>query len=105
FGNTTISGATNSNAFQYTGRENEGNGLYFYRARYYSPKLGRFISEDPLGFEGSGLNFYSYVSNDPINFVDPFGLTATETMTGPTEAEIAAAVASAAAQIAQYRVW
>ena len=102
FGNTTVSGVGGSNGFQYTGRENERNGLYFYRARYYSPMLGRFISEDPVGFEGSGLNFYSYVSNDPTNFVDPFGLTATETMTGPTEAEIDAAVASAAAQMAKY---
>jgi len=54
FGNTTASGAVNANQFQYTGRENEGDGLYFYRARYYSPLLGRFINEDPLGFAGSG---------------------------------------------------
>ncbi|MGZ4828196.1 MAG: RHS repeat-associated core domain-containing protein, partial [Candidatus Angelobacter sp.] len=46
FGNTSVTGAANSNAFQYTGRENEGNGLYFYRARYYSPLVGRFINED-----------------------------------------------------------
>jgi RHS repeat-associated protein len=57
FGNTTASGAAGSNPLQYTGRENEGNGLYFYRARYYSPWLGRFISEDPLGFSGSGQTF------------------------------------------------
>jgi len=53
---------------------NEGNGLYFYRARYYSPLLGRFINEDPLGFAGSGPNFYAYVGGDPIDFSDPFGL-------------------------------
>jgi len=81
FGNTTVSGTTSSNAFQYTGRENEGNGLYFYRSRYYSPMLGRFINEDPLGFEGSGPNFYSYVFDNPINLVDPFGLS---TVTAPT---------------------
>jgi len=75
FGNTTVSGATNSNEFQYTGRENEGNGLYFYRARYYSPALGRFISEDPLGFAGSDINVYSYVGNNPISRVDPSGLS------------------------------
>lgn len=74
FGNTTVSGAANSNAFQYTGRENEGNGLYFLRARYYSPLLGRFVNEDPLGFAGSGPNFYAYVGDDPIDFSDPFGL-------------------------------
>ena len=38
-----------TNPFQYTGRENDATGLYYYRARYYSPTLRRFISEDPLG--------------------------------------------------------
>lgn len=74
FGVTTASGAANSNTFQYTGRENEGNGLYYYRARYYSPLFGRFISEDPLGFAGSGPNFYAYAFNSPANFVDPSGM-------------------------------
>lgn len=76
FGNTTSSGTANSNVFQYTGRENEGNGLYFYRDRYFNSVLGRFINEDPLGFAGSGLNFYAYVFNNPTNLVDPFGLDA-----------------------------
>ena len=76
FGNTTVSGFTNTNEFQYTGRENEGNGLYFYRNRFYSPLLSRFISEDPLGFTGSGPNFYSYVFDSPTNLVDPYGLSA-----------------------------
>ena len=76
-----MAGAANLNAFQYTGRENEGNGLYFYRARYYSPLLGRFVNEDPLGFEGSGPNFYAYVFDNPTNLTDPFGLS---TMTAPT---------------------
>src|SRR5882724_9459702 len=73
FGNTTASGAASNNLSQYTGRENEGNGLYFYRARYYSPLLGRFVSEDPLGFS-AGINFYSYVADDPIDFMDPSGM-------------------------------
>jgi RHS repeat-associated protein len=82
FSNTTLSGATNANAFQYTGRENEGNGLYFYRARYYSPQLGRFINQDPMGFAGSGPNLYAYTGNSPTNFSDPFGLQTVTT--GPT---------------------
>jgi RHS repeat-associated protein len=59
---------------QYTGRENDGaTGLYYYRARYYSPQLGRFISEDPVGLAG-GANYYAYVGGDPIGRLDPLGL-------------------------------
>ncbi len=65
--------ATLNNPFQYTGRENDGNGLYYYRARYYSPKLGRFTQEDPLGL-GDGPNPYAYVHGDPISRTDPTGL-------------------------------
>ena len=60
-------------SFQYTGRENDTNGLYFYRARYYDPQIGRFISEDPIRFSG-GINFYAYVLDDPIGKRDPNGL-------------------------------
>jgi RHS repeat-associated protein len=74
FGNTTMSGAASGNPLQYTGRENEGNGLYFYRTRYYSPALGRFVNEYPLRFSGSGPTFYSYVFDNPTNLVDPSGL-------------------------------
>jgi RHS repeat-associated protein len=48
FGMTTATGAPAANAFQYTGRENDGTGIYYYRARYYHPGLQRFLSEDPL---------------------------------------------------------
>lgn len=61
------------NPYQFTGRELDASGLYFYRARYYHPGMGRFISEDPLHLNG-GLNFYAYVGGDPINRVDPLGL-------------------------------
>lgn len=74
FGNTTITG-TSSNPYQYTGRENDGVGIYFYRARYYSPALQRFLSEDPLQF-ATGPNFYQYAFNDPVAFEDPIGLSA-----------------------------
>jgi RHS repeat-associated protein len=73
FGNTTMSGASTTNSFAYTGRELDSTGLYFYRARYYNPVLQRFISEDPIGFNG-GINIYAYVSNSPTNFFDPLGL-------------------------------
>ncbi|MHA7918843.1 RHS repeat-associated core domain-containing protein [Alloalcanivorax xenomutans] len=62
------------NTLLYTGREYDRNsGLYYYRARYYDPEIGRFISEDPARFEG-GINFYAYVGNNPINYNDPMGL-------------------------------
>ncbi len=74
FGNTTTAGTASANPSQYTGRENEGNGLYYYRGRYYSPVLHRFVSQDPLGLAGSGPNLYAYAGDNPINFSDPFGL-------------------------------
>jgi RHS repeat-associated protein len=73
FGNVTISGEASDNPFQYTGRENDWTGLYYYRARYYSPELQRFISEDPIRFKG-GINFYAYANNNPVKFVDILGL-------------------------------
>jgi RHS repeat-associated protein len=74
FGQTTIAGAPNSNPYQYTGRENDGTGLYYYRGRYYNPLLQRFISEDPIGFNGQDWNLFAYVFNNPLLFIDPFGL-------------------------------
>jgi RHS repeat-associated protein len=71
FGNTIAAGA-GTNPSQYTGRENDGNGLYFYRARYYSSTLQRFISEDPIGVKG-GINLYAYADNSPVTLRDPSG--------------------------------
>jgi RHS repeat-associated protein len=76
FGKTTATGASNSNSYQYTGRENDGTGLYYYRARYYHPGLQRFISEDPIGFGGGDFNLYAYVLNNPVIFTDPSGESA-----------------------------
>jgi RHS repeat-associated protein len=72
FGNAIVSGETTDNPFQYTARENDGTGLYYYRARYYSPEMQRFISEDPIRL-GGGINYFSYTQNNPINLTDPTG--------------------------------
>ena len=74
FGKTTTMGTSNTNPFQYTGRENDGTGLYYYRARYYHPELQRFLSEDPIDFSGGDINLYVYVGNSLATFVDPNGL-------------------------------
>jgi RHS repeat-associated protein len=75
FGNLTALTGSLSNPLRYTGREfDTATSLYFYRARYYDPATGRFISEDPIGFSGDGTNFYIYVDNDPVILIDPLGL-------------------------------
>ena len=66
-------GNANTNNLHYTGREEDPDtGLYNYRARLYDPGVGRFLSEDPLGFK-AGVNFYAYVQNNPVNRNDPSG--------------------------------
>ena len=71
FGNAATSIPT---SYRYTGREYDSDtGLYYYRNRWYDPKIGRFISEDPIGFAGGDINLYGYVGNNPLSFIDPFG--------------------------------
>ena len=63
--------------FKYVGQHGvmtEPNGLQYMRARYYDPSVGRFISEDPIGFGGGDVNLYVYVQNNPVLFIDPLGL-------------------------------
>jgi RHS repeat-associated protein len=73
FGNLTTP-PTTGNPYTFTAREYDTEtGLLFYRARYYDPKVGRFLQEDPKGFDGGDVNFYAYVANNPINAVDPSG--------------------------------
>ena len=82
YGETTISnrGQTNiktNNVFYYTSRELEPEtGDYFYRARYYDPKVGRFLSEDPIHFRGGDYNLYRYVESQPVMLTDPSGKSA-----------------------------
>jgi RHS repeat-associated protein len=69
---STVEGV--ANPLQYNGRDlDTSTDLYYYRARYYSPGLGRLISEDPVGLNG-GINPYVYVGDDPVNNEDPSGL-------------------------------
>lgn len=72
FGNTT--NTSFPTRYQYTGREYDSfTSLYYYRARFYDANLGRFISEDPIGFDGGDVNLFAYVKNNPIRFKDPTG--------------------------------
>ena len=72
YGNVTASSGSLANPFQYTGREMDSEtGLYYYRARYYDPSTGRFLSED-LPFI-DGVNAYTYVDNEPVDWLDSSG--------------------------------
>jgi RHS repeat-associated protein len=76
FGNQTGStpNATVDTRYKFTGRELDAEtGDYFYRARYYDPETARFLSEDPIGFGSEDANLYRYVSNSPLDTVDPYG--------------------------------
>jgi len=80
FGSVSATDPTFANPFQFTGRENAGlAGLYYYRARYYSSVLQRFLSEDPVGFQSGQINAYVYVANEPLNLIDPLGLASLRT--------------------------
>jgi RHS repeat-associated protein len=73
YGRVISSTGSLTNPFQYTGREFDSETtLLFNRARYFDPNAGRFLSQDPIRFDG-GVNFYAYTRNNPVLLTDPFG--------------------------------
>ncbi|MGV9503901.1 RHS repeat-associated core domain-containing protein [Streptomyces sp. NPDC003642] len=71
-GTPTATGTSTSNPYTFTGREDDGTGLLYYRSRYYDPQTGRFISQDPIGHAG-GTNLYQYALSSPTTYTDPSG--------------------------------
>ncbi|MFA5239259.1 MAG: RHS repeat-associated core domain-containing protein [Phycisphaerae bacterium] len=75
-GGVTRATSAFGNSRLFTGREYDNEmsmGLYYYRARFYKPSLGRFLQTDPIKYR-SGLNLYTYCGNNPLNWLDPWGL-------------------------------
>jgi RHS repeat-associated protein len=92
---TTVGPDLTGNSVQYTARENDATGLYFYRARYYDPVLKRFLSQDPIGWQG-GANYYAYANGDPVRLRDPEGNAAVGVVIGVGVRVIGGRAASAA---------
>jgi RHS repeat-associated protein len=102
FGEQIATSGTIENLFRYNGRDYDvETGLYYNRSRYFDPSVGRFLSEDPIGFAG-GVNFYSYVRNDPVNWIDPWGNARSQAECEQMLKQIKAMGAALANEIAKY---
>lgn len=73
FGRATVAGSAGSNSVTFTGREADLADLMFYRARFYNPQFGRFLSEDPIEFSSGTVNLYEYAFDNPTGYTDPLG--------------------------------
>jgi RHS repeat-associated protein len=84
--------------YGYTGREPDPIGLVYYRARYYDPAAGRFVSRDPIGLDGGDINLYAYVGNNPVNHNDPDGLFVEKPFAGAANVLLGLALAKLTGQ-------
>ncbi|MFA4888346.1 MAG: RHS repeat-associated core domain-containing protein [Candidatus Omnitrophota bacterium] len=73
FGNLLEKSGIADNSYKFSTKETDPSGLIYFGARYYDPRIGRFITRDPLGMV-NGPNLYLYCLNDPLNWIDPWGL-------------------------------
>jgi RHS repeat-associated protein len=97
FGNAT---GNLSTRYQFTGREYDNAiGLTYYRARWYSSELGRFVSEDPIGFGGGDVNLFGYVKNRPLMFKDPTGLVCYPILNAILGAQVGGVVGAASGAV------
>jgi RHS repeat-associated protein len=72
---TVIASSAINNRYSYTGREWDATvGLYHFRARWMSPKTGRFLGSDPIGYEVSEGGLYEFIDGMPLTESDPMGL-------------------------------